>query len=278
MEEKITTEELDTADKKDQKFNILNYVKQYKKMILVIVCAVIAAIALLIGVISIANSIKAGKIEKQLQGMVFKHYSEYNVDSGENSVTNWYLWVIDIDKDDSYISEDWSCYPAESEDKRFKHSKDEYELDISFSLFGKPQLGRYEIVYDENGEIEALDSGIVRYDAVAEESSESVIGKKAFEVFGKLTKWKNSNFAEMIKTIYKDYDVNYEAVEGSDSKFLVTVTGNYYPNKTDLKNFTQEGTFTVEVDLATNEGKIIKDQGITSAYDVYRALSTKWYY
>ena len=152
MEEKITTEELDTADKKDPKFNILNYVKQYKKMILVIGCAVIAAIALLIGVISIANSIKAEKIEKQLQGMVFKHYSEYNVDSGENSVTNWYLWVIDIDKDDSYISEDWSCYPAESEDKRFKHSKYEYELDISFSLFGKPQLGRYEIVYDENGE------------------------------------------------------------------------------------------------------------------------------
>ena len=81
----------------------------------------------------------------------------------------------------------------------------------------------------------------------------------------------------MVTTIYKDYDIYCDAIEGSDTKYLITIEGNYYPNKTYLKNYTEKGTFSVEVDLETQESKIIKDQGITSAYETYLALSTNWW-
>lgn len=261
--------------------NLISFAKKNWKKIAVIGGAVIVTVGVIFGVVSIANAVKANKIEEQLKGMVFEEAREWD------SIDSWSVSNITIGEDGTYKYDnyDYSGYGTNEEVDKLTHSDSTSELKVTVSLSGKAILGRkdigYEIVFEDD-EIVGLKSVLSvddsMYKAVEQSSAKQKIRETAVDIFGELTKWKNSNFTKMVTTIYKDYDIYCDAVEGSDSKYLVTIKGDYYPNKSQIKNYTQKGTFAVEVDLNTKEGKIVKDEGVTSAYDVYLALNTSWYY
>ena len=252
--------------------------KLWKKILLIGVAAV-AVIGIIFGGVLISYSVKAGKIEEQLQNMIFESSTEYDY-------SWWSVHNISVNDDGTYTST-WHQYNGNStgEEEALTKSESNSELEVSVTLSGKAILGDNDIGYEiifEDDEIVGLKSLLSVneddiYTVVDESSAELNIKLTAVETFCQLKKWK-SNYGEMVNIIFKDYDISCDAVEGSDSKYLVTVTWYYYPNKTYLKNYTEEGTISVEVDINTKEGTKIKDQGITSAYEVYLATSTQWYY
>lgn len=155
MEEEIITEEITTEKTKEQKFNILNFIRQYRKKILIIGCAVIAAVALLIGVLTILNSIKAKNIAEQLNGMCFEFYEE---DESFN-VGGYYYWsygCVSFD-DDEYTDITWEVNTGRLNltDKLDQVVCSDIKGDISVkvSLFGKVTVNNLKTLIIEDGEI-----------------------------------------------------------------------------------------------------------------------------
>lgn len=243
-----------------------SFLKTHAKKLAIICGAIITFILLIVGIVLIANTIKVNEIKQKLNGMVFEYSYEYE------NIDTWAVSTMSFKEDGKYV-DDYAHYsPAGLE----RYSSD-YTAEVEVSLFGKATVDNYDIEFNDEGEIVALIHSNSRYEVVESSTIDQKIKETAVDIFGQLTKWNNSNFGKMVTTIYKDYDIYCDVVDGSDSKYLVTIKGEYYPNKTYLKNVTEEGTFSVEVDLITKEGNIIKDEGITSAWEVYLALNTKWY-
>ena len=246
---------------------VVDYLKtNWKKVSLI---AGVAIVVIVIGAVLLsvrANNIKKDVIN-QLSGKTFENLEELGMGG-------WALQSYTFQEDDKYIKDIYFYYNRNSD--TIKHSSYDGTADIKVSLFGKvtckvTTFGVYEVILN-NGEIEALKKSDDTYEIV----EISHLKKIAVDVFCELTQWKNSNYGEMIDVIYKDYDVTCTAVEGSDTKYVITFNGNYYPNKPDLPDFTTEGTLSVEVDIATKTGKILEDDGIRSAMDVWVILGNTW--
>lgn len=228
--------------------------------------ALIASVVVVVAVFFVVlHGIKANKIKNdvinQLNGKTFECYEDLGND----------MWTLDcytFQEDGKYINDEYYYYGGSD---TIEHKNYDGTANIKVSLSGKVTFSVYEVILN-NGEIEALKSSIG--DDIYEIVEVSNLQKIAVDVFCELTQWKNSNYGEMIDVIYKDYDVTCTAVEGSDTKYVITFNGNYYPNKPDLPNFTIEGTLSVEVDIATKTGKILEDDGIRSAMDVWVILGS----
>ena len=228
--------------------------------------ALIASVVVVVAVFFVVlHGIKTNKIKNdvinQLNGKTFECYEDLGND----------MWTLDcytFQEDGKYINDEYYYYGGSD---TIEHKNYDGTANIKVSLSGKVTFSVYEVILN-NGEIEALKSSIG--DDIYEIVEVSNLQKIAVDVFCELTQWKNSNYGEMIDVIYKDYDVTCTAVEGSDTKYVITFNGNYYPNKPDLPNFTIEGTLSVEVDIATKTGKILEDDGIRSAMDVWVILGS----
>lgn len=229
-------------------------------------------VALIVGVVivvtvigTVSHSIRVNNIKNnvinQLSGKTFENFEELGMGG-------WTLNSYTFQEDGKYIEDIYYYYNRNSD--TIEHKSYDGTADIKVSLFGKVTFSVYEVVLN-NGEIEALKSSIS--DDTYEIVEISHLQKIAVDVFCELTQWKNSNYGEMIEIIYKDYDVTCEVVEGSKTKYLLTFDGEYYPNKKDVPDFTCTGTLAVEVDIEEKTGKIIKDEGVTDAMDVYLILS-----
>lgn len=237
----------------------IDFLKINWKKVSLMVGIVVVVIVMGVVLLSVrANNIKKDVIN-QLNGKTFECYEDLGND----------MWTLDcytFQEDGKYINDEYYYYGGSD---TIEHKNYDGTANIKVSLSGKVTFSVYEVILN-NGEIEALKSSIG--DDIYEIVEISHLKKIAVDVFCELTQWKNSNYGEMIDVIYKDYDVTCTAVEGSDTKYVITFNGNYYPNKPDLPNFTIEGTLSVEVDIATKTGKILEDDGIISAMDVWVIL------
>lgn len=242
---------------------IINFSKNNWKKIAIIAGVVIIVVVLGLVLFGIrANNIK-NSVKEQLNGKTFESFEDLGND----------MWTLDgytFQEDGKYINDEYYYYGSSN---IIEHKNNNGTANIKVSLFGKVTFSVYEIILN-NGEIEALKSSIS--DDIYEIVEVSNLQKIAVDVFCELTQWRNTTYGEMIDIIYKDYDVTCTAVEGSDTKYVLTFDGYYYPNKRDIPNYTEHGVLSVEVDIATKTGKILKDQGITTAMDVYVVLGYSW--
>lgn len=255
-----------------------SFFKDNWKKLVALFGVVIVVIGFVVGIIfsiaSISCNIREKNIEKQLNGLIFQ-------DVYESYLLDWSTTTLSFKEDGRYVRE-YHSYATSNEDITkhvLEYDTQEDVADIKVPLFGKPTFNTYyEIIFDDDGNIEALKhrNSDSRYELVNESSAPQKLKETAVDVFCELTMWKNSNFGKMISTIYKDYDVTCEAIEGSKTKYLLTFDGEYYPNKKDVPDFTCPGTLAVEVDIEEKTGKIIKDEGVTDAMDVYLILSQVW--
>ena len=240
---------------------VINFFKNNWKKVAVIAGAFI--IVVVIGVVSLR--VRANKIEnsirEQLSGKTFESFEDLGNDM-------WSLSSYTFQENGKYMNDEYYCYGGNSDS--IEHTSYDGTTRVEVSLFGKASCGIFDVILDD-GEVKTLKSPVGYTYEIVETSHLQQI---AIEVFCQLTEWKNSNYGEMIETIYKDYDVTCTAVEGSDTKYVFTFEGNYYPNKHDLPNFTIEGTLSVEVDIATKKGKILEDDGIRTAMNVWVVLSS----
>ncbi len=242
----------------------LDFLKTNWKKIALIVGVVIAVIA--IGVVS--HSIRVNNIKNnvinQLSGKTFECFEELGMGG-------WTLNSYTFQEGGKYVEDEYYYYNSNSD--TIEHKSYDGNVNIEVSLSGKTTFSVYEVIL-KDGEVEALKSSIG--DDTYEIVEVSHLEKMAIDIFCELTQWRNTNYGEMIDIIYKDYDVTCTAVEGSDTKYVLTFDGTYYPNKRDLPNYTEHGILSVEVDIATKTGKILKDQGIRTAMDVYVVLGYSW--
>lgn len=101
----------------------------------------------------------------------------------------------------------------------------------------------------------------------------------ALYIFNSITtpNWNGYNFDTLIDIVFTDYDVQCVANRGSETQFLVTLSGNYYPNVVDLPEVTHYGTIEFLVDTVEGTATLVSDDGIMKAFDIYIALGTAWY-
>lgn len=101
----------------------------------------------------------------------------------------------------------------------------------------------------------------------------------AVRIFQTVTKshWNGYTFADLEEIVFKDYDIQCAPYQGSNTRFLVTLSGNYCPNVVDLPNVQNYGKITLLVDTDTSEVSLIEDDGIDQAFEVYISLGTNWY-
>lgn len=232
----------------------------WKKVVLIASIAIVVTVIVVVSNSVRVNNIKNNVID-QLSGKTFECFEDLGNDM-------WTLNCYTFQEDGKYINDEYYYYGGSD---TIEHKNYDGTANIKVSLSGKVTFSVYEVILN-NGEIEALKSSVG--DDIYEIVEVSNLQKIAVDVFCELTQWKNSNYGEMIDVIYKDYDVTCTAVEGSNTKYVITFNGNYYPNKPDLPDFTIEGTLSVEVDIATKTGKILEDDGIRSAMDVWVILGS----
>lgn len=232
----------------------------WKKVVLIASIAIVVTVIVVVSNSVRVNNIKNNVID-QLNGKTFECFEDLGNDM-------WTLNCYTFQEDGKYINDEYYYYGGSD---TIEHKNYDGTANIKVSLSGKVTFSVYEVILN-NGEIEALKSSVS--DDIYEIVEVSNLQKIAVDVFCELTQWKNSNYGEMIDVIYKDYDVTCTAVEGSNTKYVITFNGNYYPNKPDLPDFTIEGTLSVKVDIATKTGKILEDDGIRSAMDVWVILGS----
>lgn len=95
--------------------------------------------------------------------------------------------------------------------------------------------------------------------------------QEAIRIFQTTTKpyWKGYTFADMEEIIFSSSEIECEPYQGSDTKFLVTLSGNYYPNIVDFPSAQRNGRITLLVDTDTGGVSLYEDTGIESAFEAY---------
>ncbi len=242
----------------------IDFLKTNWKKVTLIVGAVGVAIIIFVVVHSIRVNNIRNDVINQLSGKTFEKFEELGLGG-------WNLDSYTFQEDGKYINDVYYYYTSYSD--TIDHNSYDGIADIKVSLFGKVTVGSNEVIFND-GEIEALKSSIT--DDIYEMVEISHLKQIAVDVFCELKVWENlnysENYGEIIDIIYKDYNVTCTAVEGSNTKYVLTFDGTYYPNKRELPNHTEPGILSVEVDISTKTCKILKDQGVTTAMRVYVVL------
>ena len=158
-------------------------------------------------------------------------------------------------------------------------------------FLGTSESDSYEIAVDSTGEIIKISQGGKSWDSIQHVSGDNLINwlakvefernlkmnrKAALRLFAEITYWDTGDcFQNLIPIIFSDYEQTCEPLEGSNTEFIITVTGRYYFNKVDLPSFTKEGEIScyVRVDPESSVVQIRKDTGIVEAMKVYVVLS-----
>lgn len=92
----------------------------------------------------------------------------------------------------------------------------------------------------------------------------------AWNSFGNLSRWIGCNMKDMLYNIFDPYPtITCEPEEGSTTRFVFTVSGNYYINKSQLPGITDTGTMVAIYDTETNECTFTEGTEILKAMDLY---------
>ena len=205
MNEKNTIIEEQTNKKKK-----LNFLKVHWKKIIIIGIAITAIIGIIIGIISLLNSIKADKIQKQIDGMIFEYYEEgssYPVDTW----TDFYYWEAEryIFDEETFTSTTW--HVINNQPNEILYDENENDTNIKITLSGKILLNNYTEIIIENDKITGLNTGTKFIPVVEKSNIDNILEEKnVYEEFDTISeiyryKWtpnKNSNTTNNDKNSY----------------------------------------------------------------------------
>lgn len=97
--------------------------------------------------------------------------------------------------------------------------------------------------------------------------------QKALNEFLSLSSWDGYSMNDMIKFIFVTYPtITCEPEGNSQTRFLITVTGKYYPNKADVLEYKLDGTMVVAYDIQTGTCEIREGKSIYDAMNLYYLL------
>lgn len=262
-----------------------------KKKVLVTVIAVVAALLLIAagvcGFILYKNYAYANELQAQLVNKTFECRQTNSATGGEQ------VYWISFDGEGKYRYESVDFYTEETEDLQGN-----YTVKVSFDGTAKVYAdnSEYDISAKNTGIVENIYAGTKIYRSITRDSGETLAQwfqdelyqmkleenkEEALAFFGEITYWEGEEtFESLIPEIFEDYELTCEPVGDSNSEFTITVSGSYYINKVNIPNFTQQGELACYVSISEveNELRIIRDDGIIDAMDLYVVLNKYSYY
>lgn len=270
--------------------------KKHNRKLLVRLLLIAAALLLIVGgifgIILIKNHLRAMEITDQLIGKTFEYHIDYYF--LDSYMTEWLTF-----KEDGICHEEYyhaPIYDENSDSEVYNEIDWDYAVKVALNGDISLEIGiyTYEIEFDSSGDIEKLtDDFDNEYSVIDRDSDRSLKDtadeqnqakarlenkNTALQLFSNIRLWDISSetVGSLIPIVFKDYTTSVEPEGDSDTVFLVTVSGTYFPN-TDVPQYTEEGSMTCRIDVENQTYEITHGQNVKSAMETYVALHTVWW-
>ncbi len=238
-----------------------------KRGIVIAIVAIVLVVAAAVGFLLLP---KGTNVNKLLANKTYEFYGTLE-DNG-----SWIYMSLTFDTSGEKYTYEFYSYENTDTEATLDHNKKEIACTFEKVDNGVYKMGDFKItVNDEGIERFVLEvDGEIEFTETEASTVSEYLEDQAIEIFSnqRVYSYAAYDFAQVIPTVVKDYQLSCEAV--SLTQYRITVTGDYYPNKKDLPSYVESGgKLTYLVDIEEKSAECEESVGIRSAMEVYVALS-----